>query len=205
MKDFKEFRLEAFNSLLPLLKEIVDNYFKVHSFLKTTMDKYYKKLEELKEEKDALEKTSALKERFSDSTNVEIKDAIDKVEKEISDTEALIKAQEEEIEDLESSIIEYNNFFIGISIGFLKNQKIFLEKAEDVKIEYLREYFYLMFCLKSDYCYQFSRENLFSKEAKEYVIKYLRENESEEIANKKIAILKGEVVMNVYEFVELFK
>lgn len=203
MKDFKEFRLETFNSLLPLLKEIVDNYFKVHSFLKT--DKFYQKLKELKEEKDALEKTFALKERFSDTTNVEIKDAIDKVEKEISDTEELIKAQENEIDDLESSITEYNNFFIGISIGFLKNQNIILEKAEDVKIEYLREYFYLMFRLESNYGYHISRENLFSKEAKAYVIKYLRENESEKIANKKIAILKGIGDMYQNEFVELFK
>ena len=56
MKDFEEFRLETFNSILPLVKEFVDVFFEVKTSLKPTLEKYNKKLEELKRDKEALKK-----------------------------------------------------------------------------------------------------------------------------------------------------
>ena len=204
MKDFEEFRLENFNNLLPTVKEIVDEYFYVY-VLKQRANKYHKKLEELQKEKVALETLSEFTESFSPNTNNEIKNVIEKLKKEINEIKALISESEDKIEDYESSIKKYNNYFIGIGLGFSKNNGKFLEKAEDVKVEYLREYFFLMFCLNSNYCYGFSSEYLLSKEAMEYICKYLVENEEEDIANKKIAVLRGEQTLYQKDFLELFK
>ena len=204
MKDFEEFRLENFNNLLPTVKEIVDEYFYVY-VLKQRANKYHKKLEELQKEKEALETLSEFTESFSENTNNEIKNVIEKLKKEINEIKALISESEDKIDDYEYSIEKYNNYLIGIGLGFSKNNGKFLEKAGDVKVEYLREYFFLMFCLNSNYCYGFSSEYMLSKEAMEYICKYLVENEEEDIANKKIAVLRGEQTLYQKDFLELFK
>ena len=46
---------------------------------------------------------------------------------------------------------------------------------------------------------------MLSKEAMEYICKYLVENEEEDIANKKIAVLRGEQTLYQKDFLELFK
>lgn len=204
MKDFEEFRLENFNNLLPTVKEIVDEYFYVY-VLKQRANKYHKKLEELQKEKVALETLSEFTESFSKNTNNEIKNVIEKLKKEINEIKALISESEDEIDDLEILYQQYNNYLIGIGLGFSKNNGKILEKAGDVKVEYLREYFFLMFCLDSNYCYGFSSKYLLSEEATEYICKYLLENEEEDIANKKIAVLRGDETLHKKDFLELFK
>lgn len=204
MKDFEEFRLENFNNLLPTVKEIVDEYFYVY-VLKQRANKYHKKLEELQKEKVALETLSEFTESFSQNTNNEIKNVIEKLKKEINEIKALISESEDEIDDLEILYQQYNNYLIGIGLGFSKNNGKILEKAGDVKVEYLREYFFLMFCLDSNYCYGFSSKYLLSEEATEYICKYLLENEEEDIANKKIAVLRGDETLHKKDFLELFK
>ncbi len=205
MKDFEEFRLEEFNNILPLVKAVVDVFFEIKTSLNPTLEKYNKKLEELKRDKEALEKISAINDELSKDTRFEISKILEKKEKEITDTEELIEEKENEIDDLEILYQQYNNYLIGIGLGFSKNNGKFLEKAGDVKVEYLREYFFLMFCLNSSYCYGFSNEYLLSKEAMEYICKYLVENEEEDIANKKIAVLRGEKTLSKKDFLELFK
>lgn len=205
MKDFEEFRLETFNSILPLVKEFVDVFFEVKTSLKPTLEKYNKKLEELKRDKEALKKISAINDEFSKDTRFEISKILEKKEKEITDTEELIEEKENEIDDLETLFQQYNNYLIGIGLGFSKNNGKILEKAGDIKFEYLREYFFLMFCLDSNYCYGFSSKYLLSKEAMEYIANYFRENEDEEVANKKIAVLSGEKTLSKKDFLELFK
>ena len=106
---------------------------------------------------------------------------------------------------METLFQQYNNYLIGIGLGFSKNNGKIIEKAGDIKFEYLREYFFLMFCLDSNYCYGFSSKYLLSKEAMEYICKYLVENEEEDIANKKIAVLSGEKTLSKKDFLELFK
>ena len=204
MKDFEEFRLENFNNLLPTVKEIVDEYFYVY-VLKQRANKYHKKLEELQKEKVALETLSEFTESFSQNTNKEIKNVIEKLKKEINEIKALISESEDEIDDLEILYQQYNNYLIGIGLGFSKNNGKILEKAGDVKVEYLREYFFLMFCLDSNYCYGFSSKYLLSEEATEYICKYLLENEEEDIANKKIAVIRGDETLHKKDFLELFK
>ena len=205
MKDFEEFRLEVFNNILPLVKELVDVFFEVKTSLNPTLEKYNKKLEELKRDKEALKKISAINDEFSKDTRFEISKILEKKEKEITDTEELIEEKENEIDDLETLFQQYNNYLIGIGLGFSKNNGKILEKAGDIKFEYLREYFFLMFCLDSNYCYGFSSKYLLSKEAMEYICKYLVENEEEDIANKKIAVLSGEKTLSKKDFLELFK
>lgn len=204
MKDFEEFRLENFNNLLPTVKEIVDEYFYVY-VLKQRANKYHKKLEELQKEKVALETLSEFTESFSPNTNNEIKNVIEKLKKEINEIKALISESEDEIDDLEILYQQYNNYLIGIGLGFSKNNGKILEKAGDVKVEYLREYFFLMFCLDSNYCYGFSSKNLLSEEATEYICKYLLENEEEDVANEKITVLRGDETLHKKDFLELFK
>ena len=121
------------------------------------------------------------------------------------DKEELIEEKKNEIDDLEILYQQYNNYLIGIGLGFSKNNGKILEKAGDVKVEYLREYFFLMFCLDSNYCYGFSSKYLLSEEATEYICKYLLENEEEDVANKKIAVLRGEKTLSKKDFLELFK
>lgn len=205
MKEFKEFRLETFNNLLPLLKEVVDNYFELHVSLRKAVTMYSERLKKLKKEKEALEIISGLAENFSEKTNIEIKNRIEKLKTEIYETEVLISDKEDEIDDCEYSLVKYNNYFIGIGLGLAKNNGKILENAKDVKIEYLREYYYLMFCLDSNYCYGFSREYLLSEDAVKYIIKYLRENEDKEIANKKIEILTNSNKFCRADFFKLFQ
>lgn len=189
---------------MPTVKEIVDEYFYVY-VLKQRANKYHKKLEELQKEKVALETLSEFTESFSQNTNNEIKNVIEKLKKEINEIKALISESEDEIDDLEILYQQYNNYLIGIGLGFSKNNGKILEKAGDVKVEYLREYFFLMFCLDSNYCYGFSSKYLLSEEATEYICKYLLENEEEDIANKKIAVLRGDETLHKKDFLELFK
>lgn len=122
------------------------------------------------------------------------------------DIEKLIEEKKNKINDFECLIQQYYNYLRGIGLEISKNNGKILEKAEDVNVEYLREYFFLMFCFNSKYCCGFSREYLLSKEATEYICKYLLENEEEEVANKKIAILNCEVSLSTEEeLIEIFK
>lgn len=209
MKDFEEFRVEAFNNILPLVKEIVDVFFEVGT-LKSTLEKYNKKLEKLKKEKEALEKISAINDMFSNDTRFEISRILEKKEKEITDTEGLIEEKENEIYELEDIIHDYNNYFSGVGAGILSDEEKLLKNAEDVKVENLREYCYLMFFLRgktlNSYLIYFSKENLLSKEAIEYICKCLLENEEENVANRKIAFLRDDKTIHYQEeFFELFK
>ena len=216
MKDFEEFRVEAFNNILPLVKEVVDVWIKDRNSLVPARDKYNKDIEELKVEKKVLKKIGTIKEKISEVTYNEIKQMKEEVEKQIEDKEALNKKIQEEISVNCDFVFEYRKYIRCAAVSFFINPKgAILKKAEEVKIEYLREYFYLMFILGpvetdldrmpsvSDKSY--SRENLLSEEVIEYICKYLIENEKEDVANKKIAVLRGEKVLQEEEFIELFK
>mgnify|MGYP000140859427 CR=1 FL=1 len=168
MKDFEEFRLEKFNNILPLVKAFVDVFFEIKTSLNPTLEKYNKKLEELKRDKEALEKISAINDELSKDTRFEISKILEKKEKEITDTEELIEGKKNEIDDLEILYQQYNNYLIGIGLGF-------------------------------------SSKYLLSEEATEYICKYLLENEEEDVANKKIAVLRGEKTLSKKDFLELFK
>lgn len=205
MKDFEEFRLEVFNNILPLVKEVVDVFWEIRTSLSPTLEKYNKKLKELNEEKEAFEKICAINGDFSENTKLEIYERLKKKVKEITATEKLIEEKKNKINDFECLIQQYYNYLRGIGLGISKNNGKILEKAEDVNVEYLREYFFLMFCFNSKYCCGFSREYMLSKEAMEYICKYLVENEEEDIANKKIAVLRGEQTLYQKDFLELFK
>ena len=99
MKDFEEFRLEEFNNILPLVKAFVDVFFEIKTSLNPTLEKYNKKLEELKRDKEALEKISAINDELSKDTRFEISKILEKKEKEITDTEELIEEKKNEIDD----------------------------------------------------------------------------------------------------------
>ena len=200
MKDFEEFRLEEFNRTLPRVKELVDVFFEVKTSLKPTLEKYNKKLEELKRDKEALEKISAINDELSKDTRFEVSKILEKKEKEITETEELIEETENKIDDLELLVQQYKVYLVGVGLGFSKNNGKILEKAENVKVEYIREYFFLMFCLCSNY-----EEQLLSKEAMEYICKCLLENEEEDVANRKIAVLRGDETLLKKDFLELFK
>ena len=185
---------------MPLVKELVDVFFEVKTSLNPTLEKYNKKLEELKRDKEALEKISAINDELSKDTRFEVSKILEKKEKEITETEELIEEKENKIDDLELLIQQYKVYLVGVGLGFPKNNGKILEKAENVKVEYIREYFFLMFCLYSNY-----EEQLLSKEAMEFICKYLIINEEKDVANKKIAVLRGEQTLYQKDFLELFK
>ena len=206
MKDFEEFRLEAFNNILPLVKEVVDDFFYVQH-LESILNEHDVKLIKIQNDKRALEKICISNDELSEDTNYEIKCMLERRKKEITDIENLIEEENTAIDDLESTIMDYNKYFAGVGDGIMKVVGKLLKNAEDVKIEYLREYFYLMFFLRKKPipCYKFSIENLLSEEAIEYICKYLLENEEEDVANRKIAVLRGNETLHQKEFFELFK
>lgn len=144
MKDFEEFRLEAFNNILLLVKEVVDDFFYVQH-LRSILIEHGVKLIKIQNDKRTLEKICISKDELSEDTNYEIKCMLERRKKEITDIENLIEEENTAINDLEPTIMDYNKYFAGVWDGIMKVGGNLLKNAEDVKIEYLREYFYLMF------------------------------------------------------------
>ena len=217
MKDFEEFRLETFNSILPLVKEVVDTLKKQEISLKAKAN-YLHELAELKKENEVLKDLSTCKKKLSEVTYNELKKLSEETEKQIQDKEALIKRINEEVEDCIGFLNKSTCYLKGVAVSlFYKRRKdeVLLKSAEDVKMEYLREYFYLMFLLepipvvpvlaqRPDYI-GFTTENLLEKEAVEYICKFLVENEEEDIASRKIKILTDTKSLSNEELWELFK
>lgn len=216
MKDFENFRLEAFNNILPLVKEVVDVEFKYQTSLIPEKKKLTEDLEELKKDRELLKKLVSCKKKLSKATYNELKSISEEAAKQIKEKEVLIEKIDKEIKECVRLSGSYRWYFKGVSVSLFKDpEEVLLKNAGDVKMEYLREYFYLMFvlepirldvpipCIVSA---EFSRENLLSEEATEYICKYLLENEEEDVANKKIAILNGEVSLSTEEeLIEIFK
>ena len=71
MKDFEEFRLEAFNNILPLVKEVVDDFFYVQH-LRSILNEHDVKLIKIQNDKRALEKICISNDELSEDTNYEI-------------------------------------------------------------------------------------------------------------------------------------
>lgn len=220
MKDFEEFRLEAFNNILPLVKEVVDVEFKYQTSLIPEKKKLTEDLEELKKDRELLKKLVSCKKKLSKATYNELKSISEEAAKQIKEKEVLIEKIDKEIKECVRLSVSYRWYFKGVSVGLFKEsikkpKEVLLKNAGDVKMEYLREYFYLMFVLEPIrldlpipyiVSVEFSRKNLLSEEATEYICKYLLENEEEDVANKKIAILNGEVSLSTEEeLIEIFK
>lgn len=199
MKELDELRINIFNCLLPQLKEVIDIIFELEKLRKVVSDGIEAQ-EDFREYSEVLEKIFGTNASRVLSQKFNVQDEIKAINNVINKKQRLIEKQNAEIGKLEALISQYIEVYGKICHDIFKNNNELITTKE-IQIKYIREYFFCIVYFK----YDIVPGMIFNYEAIEYIIQYLRDNEEEKIAEKKIAIILEEERINPNEFFELFK
>lgn len=197
MRNFEEFKVKAFKDVLPLLKETVDSLGRLED-LKKKVERERKKQKEMEEYKKRLTGTNAFKAFLQED---EIKREKEAIQKSIQKKQELIENMEREIEETDDQIYEYVAFCVSFCREIFEESKALL-RVEDLDEKYIKEYFFIMFFYDGN---KITPDKIFDEEAKAQLIKYIQKNEEKEIAGKKVAALLQGTNIDRETFFEIFK